>query len=234
MICKKCKSKPTARGLRDITCILCNKKAMVNVAFRHICNECSDKKIVCQYCGDKTIEGKNTKDIFNFRSDLIMLLNKYNYSISGCSEAIIIEDNTNNNCYTIANEDNSNYTILDENNNNILSNYILDKFPENTGIYQYYNGKIGIFTNSRHKCVQLLDILFAKNKDNVKVFRKSEKTLELILHDDTIYEWIIPDQDAIGYGCSKAYIDKNVTIDELHDVILPICILCSRDNVTII
>ena len=51
MICKDCKNKPIVRGIKHIKCFKCGKKAIVNSVYGHICDNCSDTYIICQYCG---------------------------------------------------------------------------------------------------------------------------------------------------------------------------------------
>ena len=52
MICKNCKNKSIARGIKQIKCFKCDKKTLVNYAYSNICSECSDNLNICQYCGE--------------------------------------------------------------------------------------------------------------------------------------------------------------------------------------
>lgn len=53
MICKECKNKPIARGIKFVKCFRCDENTTVNSFHKNICNDCSDKYQVCQYCGNK-------------------------------------------------------------------------------------------------------------------------------------------------------------------------------------
>lgn len=54
MICKDCKDKPLARGIKDIKCYRCGEKSMTNVSFMSICEVCSDMLSICQVCSKNT------------------------------------------------------------------------------------------------------------------------------------------------------------------------------------
>jgi hypothetical protein len=49
MICKECKGKPVARGVKFATCFECENQTIVNCAYI-MCDECSDKLHICQCC----------------------------------------------------------------------------------------------------------------------------------------------------------------------------------------
>lgn len=51
MICKDCKTKPVARGIKFVKCLRCNKDVYVNCFHSNICTNCSDNLVICQYCG---------------------------------------------------------------------------------------------------------------------------------------------------------------------------------------
>jgi len=53
MICKECKNKPIARGIKHIVCFLCSKETLVNSSYVNICVNCSDDLLICQCCGEK-------------------------------------------------------------------------------------------------------------------------------------------------------------------------------------
>jgi len=58
MICKDCENKNIVRGLKQIKCIKCDKKVMVNFVYSNICLECSNKYLICQCCGEEIKENK--------------------------------------------------------------------------------------------------------------------------------------------------------------------------------
>ena len=51
MVCKKCSSEPTARGVKTIECKYCGKEELTGVLYQSICKECSGDELVCQKCG---------------------------------------------------------------------------------------------------------------------------------------------------------------------------------------
>lgn len=51
MLCKDCKDKPLARGIKIIKCFKCGKETIVNCDYSNVCNDCSDIYVICQYCG---------------------------------------------------------------------------------------------------------------------------------------------------------------------------------------
>jgi hypothetical protein len=50
MICKECKTKPVARGIKFVKCFKCSKDTHVNYFHGNICTDCSDTLDICQYC----------------------------------------------------------------------------------------------------------------------------------------------------------------------------------------
>lgn len=63
MICKDCKTKPLARGVKMIKCLVCKESKWVNHFYsNHICSDCSDKMGICQYC---------SKEIRNYKTYIV-------------------------------------------------------------------------------------------------------------------------------------------------------------------
>jgi len=53
LICKNCRGKSIVRGIKQINCLSCGKKTMVNYAYTNICEDCSNALQKCQCCGEK-------------------------------------------------------------------------------------------------------------------------------------------------------------------------------------
>ena len=59
MICNSCKNKGIYQALKQVICIYCNKKVLINsISYKNICKTCSDKLQICQLCG-KIIKEEN-------------------------------------------------------------------------------------------------------------------------------------------------------------------------------
>jgi hypothetical protein len=75
--------------------------------------------------------------------------------------------------------------------------------------------------------------LVLEKKDYIERYIQSADDLRMTLKDGTYYVWVKPVDNSRGHRCSKAYIDKNLTLNEL-DKVIPICILCSKNDIEII
>ena len=62
MLCKVCKSKPVARGIKKINCLKCGKETFTSIVYDNICEECSDRLQICQCCG-KELFKNDSNDI---------------------------------------------------------------------------------------------------------------------------------------------------------------------------
>ena len=62
MLCKVCKSKPVARGIKKVNCLKCGKETFTNIVYGNICEECSDRLQICQCCG-KELFKNDSNDI---------------------------------------------------------------------------------------------------------------------------------------------------------------------------
>ena len=177
---------------------------------------------------------KQDLNFISFRSELIELLNKYRYDISGTNlddGSMNIEDNKGN--IYVLRDTYSDYEALDNNYNPLPTDYIVNMFQEEH-MTQFHNGKIGVFTNNRNKASMFFDNLYNQNKEDVERYRQSKDQIDLLLKDGTYYTWIKPIDSSRGHKCFKAFIDKNITLNMLHYSIVPICAYCTRENITII
>ena len=174
---------------------------------------------------------KDHVKFLNFRNELLKLLNKYNYDLQGTQfdDGSMYVDNfilTGNYDAVWINDEDKWVYLMDE--------YILGMFSENTRFPPLNNNTIGIFSNNPSKADKILSELASNNKDNVKFHRKSKDFQELILNDETRYIWIKISNNSRGYKVSQAYIDREITLDELYDIIVPVCFYCTRDKIKII
>jgi len=178
---------------------------------------------------------KNDLNFISFRSELIELLSKYKYEISGTNlddGSMNVNDNRNGKIY-ILRDSYSDYEALDNDYNPLPTDYIGNMFQEEH-ITPFYNYKIGIFTNNRDKASIFFENLYGENKENVDKYMRSESQLSLLLKDGTYYTWVKPIDNSRGHRCCKAYVDKNLTLDILNTVVVPICAYCTRENITVI
>jgi len=63
MICKDCRDKHIARGMKEIICFKCGKITYINSVYSNVCNNCSDIYLICQYC-DKEIKLEIPENIY--------------------------------------------------------------------------------------------------------------------------------------------------------------------------
>ena len=182
--------------------------------------------------------------VLQFREELIKLLNKYNYEIlNSCydngdidiidlinGEQYIFENSTSN--YNVYKGKKDNLFLLED----ILAENILQLFPDELKNNDYIlcNNKIGIITNDVDKCNTIFKKIYSENEKNIEYFKNSTYSKELKLLSGEVYVWIKARKSSRGHKCSKAYIDKNIPLDILHNIVLPICVLVSRKDVKII
>jgi hypothetical protein len=117
-------------------------------------------------------------------------------------------------------------------NMNTIEEYILNCFEENKENNFHYS-KIGVFTNDRNKAEKLFTNIYHDKRQEIDYYRNSREIQEIRLLEGTLYKWIRPIDNSRGNRCDKAYIDKNLTLDELNYIVIPICVYCSRENVIV-
>lgn len=175
-----------------------------------------------------------------FRTELIKLLGRYKLEMSGTGfddGTVNFYDNRQGVYYILRNEIDDYEALKDTMSSweNISTDYIIDMFSEeNNFIHELKN--IGVFTNSKFKAVNFFDNLIKQYKDDIKQYRKSNDSeqMELILNDNTCYIWIKPIDGSRGYRVGKAYIDKNLTFNEIFELVAPICVYCRKKDIEII
>ena len=98
---------------------------------------------------------------------------------------------------------------------------------------------IGIFTKDYHKAVNvIMNIKDSENyitKHNISMNRIDVNILNTLNYTLTNYIWLKPIMAFHGYRFKGAYIDSDLyDNDLLYDIVLPCCVFCIRENITII
>lgn len=169
-----------------------------------------------------------------FRNELVDLLNKYKYNLMGLDDCNMqIVDYKNDKCFMLKSSYDD-YEMLDFFNDNIMSKYILERFPESDNWIKPANKNVGIITNNYKKATDLFTQLEQEHLGKIVRFINSKERKELILDDNTFYKWVKPSDNSRGHRFRKVYIDKNITLDKLNNIILPICVYCLREDITVI
>lgn len=183
---------------------------------------------------------KEDKKVLQFRSDLIKLLNQYNYNISGTNldnGYMNIEDNFNGTNYIIKDEYSS-YCVLKENNErnyeNLNEQYILSCFSNNKITIDNSRMSIGIITSDKEKADDIFEDIITSNKGHIKHYANGLTNREIILDNGTRYVWIKPLDSARGFRLKGAYIDRNIDIELFDNVIRPMFVYCRKDDIKII
>lgn len=111
------------------------------------------------------------------------------------------------------------------------NSFLINRFDNNVSHRPPKRSTI-IFTNSRDKAEKCLWDNY-KREDMSKVeIRKDYVYAEML--DGERVKWVKFTEGARGHRVSKVFLDRNVDIDFLNMIVLPICIYCSQDDVTII
>ena len=85
-----------------------------------------------------------------------------------------------------------------------------------------------VFTNNKEKAKEKLEEI--KNiKGNLIDFRSTQNRIEYIFEDGEKWCWEIINENRRSIRAFKAYVDKDVTIDELSCIILPSCTHCKKE-----
>lgn len=181
-----------------------------------------------------------------FREELIKLCHKYKCEMSGNGldngDIDLLIHDKNNNTYKqyIMKDNDNNYNLYEEdhdyNMNCIMSKIIKQSFNgESRKMAGLNNVKVycGIFTNDSSKAENKLQQLIKQHQGNIKEKRFSKDYKEIILNDDKRYIWIKANTSSRGYRCRTAIIDKNITLEELFEIICPICFYCGKEDIEV-
>lgn len=183
---------------------------------------------------------ENDMNVLKFREELIKLCEKYNCELSGESPQ---DEGDNDMClcigdkYYIMEDSYSNYNILDSDYNFLMDNIIKDTFNNDSGEMAGLNNiKVycGILTNDPIKAeIKIKQIANKFTKDEITYFINSKERKELYLNDNKKYTWIKLNSNSRGYRCGKIIIDRNITLTQLDEIVLPICYACGKNDVEI-
>jgi len=190
----------------------------------------------------------NSEDIkvLQFKDDLMKLLKKYDYDISGTNldnGDIYIETNSSGTYILKDTKDIIKEVFVEDKEydyeyKNVMEECILESFKNsesrNMCLGNFSIVSTGIITNDRNKAENILNEIFEKNKENVVRYTQGEDTLRLILNNNDNYTWIKPMNNARGYRLQNAWIDKNIGLELFQEIIMPICCYCGKDNIKVI
>lgn len=180
-------------------------------------------------------------EVLKFKDELIKLCEKYNCDISstqfddgsinislGYKNYIMNDDDTKKIYYFDINEK-IQYPI-DE-----IIKGIFDCDSHNLGGLNNIKVQCGIFTNDSSKAEnKLIEIKNKFNDDEIERLILSEQNKELRLKNGNRYVWIKLIESSKGYRCRKAIIDRGVSLEQLDEIVFPICQYCGRDDIEII
>lgn len=182
---------------------------------------------------------KEDLKFIKFRSELIHLLEKYRYELSGSGfddGSMDIVDIKNKKRFVLK-DVTSDYGALKENDLSLIEvsfDYIIDMFSGDVPKWSSEIARVGIFTNNYLKAKHLFENIFENNKINIEKYINGENHKEITLKNGTRYTWIKVNESNRGCRCSQAYVDRNLTLKELQTIVMPICIYCEKENVKII
>lgn len=186
-------------------------------------------------------------NVLQFRDELIQLLKKYKCEISGACQGDghmsleFYNDKSNLYSYYEMEDVYSNYSLYKENDDYnlecVMDNIINNSFNRDSSKMAGLNNiKVycGVITNDFGKASLKFQELKNKYTDEeVEIFRISKDYMELRLSNGERYIWIKANTSSKGYRCGKIIIDRNITLEELYEIIMPICYACGKEDVEI-
>lgn len=159
---------------------------------------------------------KDYSKIFKFKKDLLNLLNKYNYKISGSGYddgAINIEDDINNTYYILSDD----FSKLYDHDYNLLVE------PDKKDGKNHM--KIIIFGNTIKQANEKFDELISKiNCVFYETLVKSRDQCRIVFYNRAEYITAYAGDNARGHRCDKVYVPIDVNHEILNYVIRPILI----------
>lgn len=182
-----------------------------------------------------------------FKDELMNLLKKYKYDISGTSfddGSINIEDKSSGNIYHMKDEC-SNYNICKEifvegkeydyEYIDIMEEYILSNFKKEKLSFDTSKMSIGVITASQEKAGKIFEEISNFNKRHIKRYVNTIHHKEILFNDDiNRIVWVKPYQSVRGCKFKGAYIDKDISLETFETLIRPICIFCKRGSIKVI
>lgn len=184
-----------------------------------------------------------------FRDELIRLCKKYNCSIFGISEDDgngnmylgVYDKKTGEEIYYIMKDHYNNYSLEIEDDEYktepLMDIVILNSFNRESGEMAGLNNikvQCGVITNDSEKArLKFIELYCKYDRNEVKRFVLSQYEKCLELYNGKIYVWIKPNDRTRGYRCKQIIIDRNLTLKELNEIVIPMCCACGRDDVEI-
>lgn len=189
----------------------------------------------------------NSEDIkvLQFKDDLMKLLKKYKYDITGTNlDNGDIYIDTGGASYILKDTKDIIKEVFVENEQydyeykNVMKEYILESFKNSESREMCFGNfsrvSTGIVTDDRNKAKSILDELAFVNEGNIIRYIQGQEDLRLILNDKTNYVWIKPMNNARGYRLQNAWIDKNIGLEFYNEIITPMCCYCGKENIRVI
>lgn len=134
------------------------------------------------------------------------------------------------------------YSVFTEGDIGETRTYIIDEYIKNMysdEIQQMQglnNVKVHciIFSNDSNKANEKMqdilgDLILSNSKYDV--IRIKDNIKEIRLENGIRYIWVAPNENARGYRCNHAFIDRNLSLETIENYILPISFYCSKDTV---
>lgn len=115
----------------------------------------------------------------------------------------------------------------------ISADYIKSRFPDQSR-WEGKGNAIGIFTDNYWKAKNILDDLYRIDKEDIVQYQVGKTYARLVYKDETIYMWIRPNNSARGHRVKSAYIDSYMSLEQFYNIVMPICLYCSKDDITVI
>jgi hypothetical protein len=183
--------------------------------------------------------------VLQFKDDLMKLLKKYKYDITGTNlDNGDIYIDTGGVSYILKDTKDIIKEVFikdkeyDYEYKNIMKEYILESFKNSKSREMCFGNfsrvSTGIVTDDRNKAKMILDELAYVNEGNVFGYIQGKEELRLILNDKTNYVWIKPTNYARGYRLQNAWIDKNIGLEYFQEILMPICCYCGSENIKVI
>lgn len=183
----------------------------------------------------------NDIKVLEFREELIKLYKKYDCNICGSyndfNDDFIIEFNNGKN-YVVKAKGISLYT----NNINEEREYVIDKYvksmfgSEIRDMMGLNNVKVSciIFSNDSKKANERMEYILSQHmllNEVYNIVRVKEGIKEIKLKNGTRYMWCKPNDNSRGYRCNHTFIDRNLSLETIENVVIPIATYCSKDTV---
>ena len=169
--------------------------------------------------------------VLEFRSELIELLQKYNYQISSGGDLDFITiDTPIGNTYDL---NGSELTVCSYDGHSIMKSYIEKFFEYNKLQQSWATYTTGIITMNEWKARVLFNKLHTESLEVPHEYIQSRTFLELRYSDGALTKWIKPDYSSRGYRFNRVYVDEDVTLTEFQRFVIPLCTYCNKEDIIV-